>query len=296
MTNARTLSVDAGGIMLRRGGQPFFSTADTPWCAFMRPSQEEWEYYLRCRAERGCNVLQLSLLPVAHEVADPGAWTPFESLPDGSVNLTMDDDYLLHAVARVSQAAELGFTCAIALLWVNYVPHTWAANADPRFVLSRAQTVDLVCRAATAFAPYDPVYFVSGDTDFPSGAAAERYRDVLETVKAATPHCLTAFHTQPARYCPNRSRTPKSSTCTRCSPGTPPLSATSTFFAALPRGDGPPACDRCRAVLRAARVRTRLRPVHRRRRPVRQLDCRPRWSERRHRVRGARNVPVVPGR
>ena len=59
--------------MLRRGGQPFFSTADTPWCAFMRPSQEEWEYYLHCRAERGCNVLQLSLLPVTHEVADPGA-------------------------------------------------------------------------------------------------------------------------------------------------------------------------------------------------------------------------------
>jgi hypothetical protein len=204
MTSNRSMSVDPSGTVLLRGGDPFFYTADTPWYGFMRPTDEEWDYYLRYRAEQGFNVLHLSLMPIVHEISEPDPWSPFGWNADGTPDVsTVDRDYFAHAAARVRRAQEHGFTCAVALLWANYVPDTWAALRDERFVLAPEVADEVVRLAVEALAPYDPIFFISGDTNFPSARALELFVTTLTTVSSMAPACLTAFHTQPQALLPD---------------------------------------------------------------------------------------------
>lgn len=203
MTLNHVMSVSADGRSLLRGGSPFFYTADTPWYGFLRPTDEEWDYYLRYRAEQGFNVLQVSLLPIVHEIAEPDPWSPFAWTSEGAPDLSaFDPEYFARAADRVRRAQEHGFTCAVAVLWANYVPDTWAARRDPRFVLTEEQSSVLLQMTAQALAPYDPILMISGDTDFPA-AAVDRFAAALKEAKLLAPRCLTTLHTQPRATVPD---------------------------------------------------------------------------------------------
>src|SRR5699024_12223692 len=44
------------------------------------------------------------------------------------------------------------------------------------------------------FSKYNPIYLVSGDTDFPTKQAIDYYSLALKTIKKLSPNCLTTLH------------------------------------------------------------------------------------------------------
>jgi hypothetical protein len=57
--------------------------------------------------------------------------------------------------------------------------------------------------AAKAFARFEPIWLVSGDTNLDAPEIVQRYLLALKTVKAVTPSCLTTLHLQPQADIPD---------------------------------------------------------------------------------------------
>ena len=98
-------------------------------------------------------------------------------------------------------ATEKGFTPALVLLWCNYVKDTWAAKRMPEHVMPLEAVKPYVRYAAETFAPYNPFYLVSGDTNF-GGDSDTYYQVALQTLREVDPKALTALHIQPAVQIP----------------------------------------------------------------------------------------------
>jgi hypothetical protein len=74
------------------------------------------------------------------------------------------------------------------------VPGTFFDNLAYRDVMPKEHIVRYVEYAVRCFAKFDPIYFISGDTNFEKDSAAEYYHLALETVKRITPEALTSLH------------------------------------------------------------------------------------------------------
>ena len=116
-----------------KDGRPFFYLADTVWMAFTHINMDEWEEYLEYRKMQGFNALQISMLPVLHDMTESILDIhPFEVDSNGKYNYyKINDEYFDRAQKMVEMACQKGFVPALAVLWVNYVPGTWAAVRVP---------------------------------------------------------------------------------------------------------------------------------------------------------------------
>ncbi|GCE50522.1 uncharacterized protein DUF4038 [Thermosporothrix hazakensis] len=179
--------------------QPFFYLADTAWNAFAVATEAEWEEYVAYRSGQGFTALQLSFLPILHDASiSPETFFPFECKADGSFDfLHLNDTYFQRAERMVARAAEYGLTCAIALLWCNYVPDTWISQQHPEHVMPFDAITPYVTAVVERLKPYHPVYLISGDTDFRSEQTTNSYLKALTTVKQLSPNALTCFHISP---------------------------------------------------------------------------------------------------
>jgi len=125
------LTVDKAKNCLAWGGKPFFYLADTAWMAFQKLNIIEYAEYLRYRKMQRFTVIQFSVLPVSHDTTTaPGDLKPFIINPDGSRDFfSYNPDYFDRAEEIVRMTAEAGLIPCLHLLWVNYIPDTWAPNA-----------------------------------------------------------------------------------------------------------------------------------------------------------------------
>ena len=190
------LSVDKEKGKLLRDDKPFFWLADTVWSAFTNIRMAEWENYLEVRRRQGMNVLQINILPQWDRCLVPNDCWPFPT-EDGRVFAFtgLNDAYFARAKEMVALAVKAGFTPALVVLWGNFVPGTWetkditAVNVMPRsFLREYAQKVCAV------FDEFDPVYIVSGDTDFDDDDAVAYYTDMLHFLQEFSPETLKTAH------------------------------------------------------------------------------------------------------
>lgn len=181
-----------------RDGSYFFYLADTCWSAFTNASLEEWEYYLEYRAAQGFNALQINVLHQHDRSRGPLEPTPpFAVRADGSWDFArVNEEYFDRVERMVEMAAGRGFVPALVLLWCNYVPGTWGSRlVKPQRVFpSLESAVAYVEYVAERFGKYEPIFVVSGDTNFESSESVEYYRAAFDAVKRRAPRSLTTMH------------------------------------------------------------------------------------------------------
>ena len=186
---------------LLKDGRPFFYLADTAWMAFANLPLADWPRYLAYRKLQGFTALQISILPVTHDTSmSPQNVDPF--LPDAQGNWDFtryNEAYFAKAEQMVEMAVAAGFAPVLGVLWCSYVPGTRCSDGSPvASAMPLAAVAPYATYAAQRFARFDPIYFVSGDTQFESPEEEPYYMAALQAVKAVSPDALLTMHLTPS--------------------------------------------------------------------------------------------------
>lgn len=176
-------------------GTPFFYLADTIWSAFTNVTMEEWEYYLNQRKFQGFNVLQINILPQWDRSISNLNIYPFNT-KDGNVFefKSFNEEYFVRAKKMCQMAIDKGFRLALVLLWANYVPDTWASKIISDNIIPYDFIKPLVEKIYNTFDKYNPIYVISGDTDFETDRAISYYECALDTIRQLSPNTLKTLH------------------------------------------------------------------------------------------------------
>ncbi|MGT2666645.1 apiosidase-like domain-containing protein [Streptococcus rifensis] len=179
-----------------KDGKPYFYLADTCWSAFTNATEEDWAYYVDYRKRQGFNTIQVNLLWQWDASTPTFDIMPFALGPSKHFDFTKPNPAYFDRVARMLKTAQdKDMQVALVLLWCNYIPNTWAQafnfNRHP-FPIDQieAYVTDVVER----FDQYDPIYVISGDTDFPDEETIAYYERALNQVKKCSPDALTTLH------------------------------------------------------------------------------------------------------
>ncbi len=173
-----------------RDGKPFFYLADTCWSAFTNITDDEWDYYLYKRKVQGFNTIQINILPQWDASATDLAFHPFVNEDP----YQLDDAYFEHAKEMCVKAKKEGFELALVVLWCNYVPGTWASKMLPEGILPFECLENYVNKVHAVFTELEPMYIISGDTDFPEEETVKYYVHVGRLLKKLAPDCLFTTH------------------------------------------------------------------------------------------------------
>ena len=192
------LAVNAAGDGFTLDGKPWFWLGDTCWSAFTNIELADWDYYLARRAEQGINLLQINTLPQWDRCRPDLGIYPYAS-EDGIVFDwdAVNPAYWERARTMLAAAVEHGIRPALVLSWCNFVPGTWGSKIGE---LTGAATMPVekmrehVCRVVAELGEFDPVYVVSGDTDFKTPEAVDYYEQVLSEICDAAPDSLRCMH------------------------------------------------------------------------------------------------------
>lgn len=185
---------------LLKDGEPFFYLADTIWAAFANLRLDEWERYLAYRRWQGFTALQISILPITHDTSmSDENLDPFLSDDAGNWNFArLNEAYFDKAVTMVDMAVAEGFVPVLGVVWCNYVPGTRCSKGSP---VASAMPLEAVAPYATyaaeRFKQFDPMFFISGDTQFESPEEEPYYMTALQAVKEVCPDALLTMHLTP---------------------------------------------------------------------------------------------------
>lgn len=193
-----TLTVNDRKDGFLRDGRPWFWLADTCWSAFTSIGLDDWDYYLTRRAEQGVNVLQINTLPQWDRCRPDLGIYPYASEDGTDFDWSAPDPaYWERAREMCRMAVERGIRPALVLLWCNYVPGTWGARIGQKTgagTMPREEVARHVRRVYEALDEFEPVYVVTGDTDFPSDEAVAHYEDALTAICELAPTRLRCMH------------------------------------------------------------------------------------------------------
>ena len=189
------LRIAEDGRRFVRDGVPFFWLGDTVWSAFTNATEEEWAEYLAVRREQGFNVLQINTLPQWDRIGPDLGLTPYP-VRDGALDYTAEPDpaWITHSQRLCAMAVEAGFVLALVVDWCDMVPDTWLSRIFPHHVWPMAAMETHVRRVAAWYGALEPVYIVSGDTDFGSEETQRYYSRAMDILREAAPEALLTMH------------------------------------------------------------------------------------------------------
>lgn len=198
------IRISEDGSYFVKDGRPFFYLADTAWMAFEKLSLKEWEEYVFKRRAQGFNVIQISMLPIAHDhSAGKQDLCPFSRKEDGRLDFfRYEEAYFQKAEEMLAILQKAGMAACLHLLWANYVPDTWASELTPDTVFPFEAVAPFVRMTAERFRRFTPLYSLSGDTSFETARVTACYREALKALKATDPECLATLHLQPRAHWP----------------------------------------------------------------------------------------------
>lgn len=174
---------------------PFFYLADTAWTALYNPNFKEWEEYLEYRSMQGFNALQMTLLTLLEGGRPDTDIYPFKVSSQNKFDFyVINEEYFKRAQIILSMALEKGFIPAIVVLWSNYVKGTSMSKNDPKNIMPFDIVKPYTEYLVKMFSPYNPIYMISGDTDFLTEHSTLYYLTAMETIKNLCPDALVTFH------------------------------------------------------------------------------------------------------
>ena len=142
------------------------------------------------RKVQGFNTIQINILPQWDASLTNFNFNPFINNNPNYLN----DEYFEHAKKMCEKAKKEGFELSLVLLWCNYVPGTWASSLIPDGVLPFDCLKNYVEKVHETFSKFEPLYIVSGDTDFPTQESIKYYAYVASALKKLAPSCLLTTH------------------------------------------------------------------------------------------------------
>lgn len=189
------LKIDKNNNGFIRDGETFFYLADTIWSAFTNVTIEEWDYYLRKRKMQGFNVLQINTMPQWDRcISDVGVY-PFATKDGHQFDFTCwNEEYYQRARLMCQMAVDQGFQLALVVLWLNYVPGTWGSKMFDKNIMPENFIPEYTKKIVDEFDEYNPIYVVSGDTDFDTPIAIAYYKTALDIICRMSPNTLKTFH------------------------------------------------------------------------------------------------------
>lgn len=189
-----TLTIAENKRTFEKDGKPFFYLADTCWSAFTNITMEEWDYYLSLRKMQGFNTLQINILPQWDASGTNLNYSPYEKDAQGNfIYEHLNKEYFTHAEEMCEQAVAQGFQLALVVLWCNYVPDTWASNMKKDNIMPFTSIEPYVEQVHASFSRFQPIYVISGDTNF-SDAANTYYEKAFACLKPKAKDCLFTMH------------------------------------------------------------------------------------------------------
>lgn len=190
-----SLTIDSNRRIFQKNGHPFFYLGDTVWSAFTNVTIEEWEYYLKKRRQQGFTVLQINILPQWDRCIVEDSLYPFATADGQKFNFSKwNQEYFENAKKMCHMAVEQGFQLALVVLWLNYVPGTWGSRMTDQNVMPEWLVPEYAGKVVMEFDEFEPVYIISGDTDFETPEAIDYYRTVLGIICEKSPQSLKTFH------------------------------------------------------------------------------------------------------
>lgn len=184
------LQVSENKKNILKDGKPFFYLADTCWSAFTNMTDEEWDFYLYRRKAQGFNTIQINILPQWDASVTDLDYRPFVDNDPHRLN----DAYFAHARSMCEKAKAEDFELALVVLWCNYVPGTWASRMLPDGVLPFDCLEAYARKVHAVFSDLEPLYVISGDTDFPEEETVRYYMQVGRVLKELAQGCLFTTH------------------------------------------------------------------------------------------------------
>ncbi len=167
-----------------KDGKRFFYLADTCWSAFTNISYEEWKYYLEYRRMQGFNTIQINILPQWDRSESDCYIDPFDVLQDGNWNFSrINKEYFNRVEDMLEMTSESGFTPALVVLWCNYVKGTWGSRIDSSKIIPKENLEDYVSYVVDRYRRFNPIFIVSGDTNFETDEATDYYLSALKIIK-----------------------------------------------------------------------------------------------------------------
>lgn len=178
-----------------KNGEKFFFLADTCWSAFTNISFSEWEEYLDYRKYQGFNIVQINILPQWDASESDIDILPFSVNDNGTWNYeNYNEEYFERAEKMLEIAIKKGFTPALVVLWCNYVPETWASKMISERVIPIEYIDNYVSYVGNKFNKFDPIFMISGDTNFESEISIDYYRKALEGIKKVDSEATMTMH------------------------------------------------------------------------------------------------------
>jgi hypothetical protein len=200
------LTVDAAGTHVVHDGAFLPLIIDTAWSSFADPTEDQWRTYLATRRRQGFTAVLVSVLPVLHDRDErPGAREPFALDAAGHHDFARLDDAFFAAAREFTRIAheEYGLRLMLTVLWNNYLPGTWGAEATPQAVMPAGHRHAYVARVADTFGDLDPIFVVGGDDHYTVPAANEGYLQALRHLRKTAPDCLLTTHSAPNATLPD---------------------------------------------------------------------------------------------
>ncbi|MFT8349123.1 DUF4038 domain-containing protein [Clostridium saccharoperbutylacetonicum] len=188
--------VEKDSRIFKKDGKHFFYLADTCWSAFTNITLEEWEYYLNLRKKQGFNVIQINILPQWDASGTDLNIYPLpykNGMPKIFEFTEFNNEYFNRTRHMCEMAKEKGFELALVVLWCNYVPNTWASkmfgNIMPYDFIDK-----YVKKVHETFSDLNPIYIISGDTDFEGEDTKKYYLKASRELKRLAPNLLQTLH------------------------------------------------------------------------------------------------------
>lgn len=179
----------------KNNGKSFFYLADTLWTAFSNIALDEWDEYLEYRRMQGFNVIQMNLLTQWDGGKPDSGLYPFQIDEEEKFDFyNINEEYFKRAQTMVEMAAKKGFIPALVVLWCNYVKDTWASKNNSINIMPLDIIKPYTEYIVKMFSPYNPIYIVSGDTNFETKETILTYKTAMETIKSICPDALTTLH------------------------------------------------------------------------------------------------------
>ena len=178
-------------------GKPFFYLADTCWSAFTNASIEDWEYYLTRREQQGFTYFQVHTTPQwDRQLPDLGVY-PYASLDGITFDYSQPQpEFWKRAHTMCEMACKHGIRPALILVWANLVPGTWIERIGKTTQFIPFEAIDShVATVVDQLGEFDPIYIVSGDTDFDGNQETVRYyAETLRSIQQHAPESIKTFH------------------------------------------------------------------------------------------------------
>ncbi len=189
------ITIKKNSRIFEKNGNPFFYLADTCWSAFTNITLEEWEYYLNLRKYQGFNVIQINILPQWDASGTDLNCYPLPT-DDGKTFefTTFNQEYFNRARNMCEMAKEKGFELALVVLWCNYVPNTWASKMFKDNIMPYDFISNYVKKVHETFSDLNPIYVISGDTDFDTQETKEYYLKASKELRGLAPNSLQTLH------------------------------------------------------------------------------------------------------